>query len=702
MIELVRGPEPEVLRGPRAQAARVAVSEYLAQPESYRRQHRFQVRSEVYGHQDVVAQLQQMSSQKCAYCESYVGRLEFDHFRPKAGALDFEGRFSPDHYLWLAYEWDNLFLVCTSCNRYKAGKFPVYRERAAVGAMREQLAAEEPVLLCPTVDRIPSHLAADTKTGLIRPLSDRGAATVELLQLNRELLVDARRNQLNAVRAHHHTAKSHLAAGKQPQLGWLSEILRGASQFSMFGRAYAEEHAAEFARIIAGSGSSVLALELESLRRAEPDVAVRRKRVEASRTVKAARTRYIENVLIENFRGIESLEMATSSSTELAPWAMIIGENGVGKSSVLHAIALALSHAVGRPARLSPSDVARRGATSGRIALTITGEQAPAELSYDVGGRFRYSGPRLDIPVAGYGATRMPPRRGGGSSRKGRTHIKNLFDGYEPLIAPAPWLQSRTKAAFDYAVAALRKVLTLRDDDDIVREGDGVYVTMHGTTLDFDDLSDGYRSMAALVTDLIAYLQRDPERGLESVEGVVLLDEIGANLHPRWKMRVVVALRNALPRVQVFATTHDPLCLRGTYDAEVQVMRRIGGRVVLRDDLPSVEGLRVDQLLMSEYFGLSSTIDPAVEADFARYYELLANDRRTPEEDEETQRLAARLEPISLPGLSRRERLVLQFVDEFLAREEREFDPAVVDELGETARRQIRAALADALAEDDA
>ena len=43
---------------------------------------------------------------------------------------------------------------------------------------------------------------------------------------------------------------------------------------------------------------------------------------------------------------------------------------------------------------------------------------------------------------------------------------------------------------------------------------------------------------------------------------------------PRWRMRIVTAMRNLMPRVQFVITTHDPLCLRGVTDGEVIVVRR--------------------------------------------------------------------------------------------------------------------------------
>jgi hypothetical protein len=105
-----------------------------------------------------------------------------------------------------------------------------------------------------------------------------------------------------------------------------------------------------------------------------------------------------------------------------------------------------------------------------------------------------------------------------------------------------------------------------------------------------------------------------------------LIDEIGSHLHPRWQMRVIQGLRQTFPRVQFIVTTHYPLCLRGLFNRELVVLQRTPHNKVLAvdRDLPPIEGMRVDQLLTSEYFGLNSTIDPDLESQFSEYYQLLA------------------------------------------------------------------------------
>ena len=79
---------------------------------------------------------------------------------------------------------------------------------------------------------------------------------------------------------------------------------------------------------------------------------------------------------------------------------------------------------------------------------------------------------------------------------------------------------------------------------------------------------------------------------MSHASGIVLLDEIDAHLHPRWKMRIVESLRATFSGMQFIVTTHEPLCLRGIKEQEVVVLRREGDDVRYIDDLPSPSDLR--------------------------------------------------------------------------------------------------------------
>ena len=181
--------------------------------------------------------------------------------------------------------------------------------------------------------------------------------------------------------------------------------------------------------------------------------------------------------------------------------------------------------------------------------------------------------------------------------------------------------------------------------------------------------------MLALAVDIIAVMfTRWP--ALEAAEGIVLVDELGAHLHPRWRMRIVTSLREVFPRVQFLVSTHDPLCLSGLKNGEVVVMQRDArGASRALVDVPPVEGLRVDQLLTSEFFGLYSTIDPSLDRLFDEFYFLKAKPKRTKTDDERLAELEKVLDGKQQLGVTRRDRIVLAAADDYLAKERRTVDP---------------------------
>ena len=94
-----------------------------------------------------------------------------------------------------------------------------------------------------------------------------------------------------------------------------------------------------------------------------------------------------------------------------------------------------------------------------------------------------------------------------------------------------------------------------------------------GECLPFDSLSDGFRNMAAMVADIAHRSVRlNPHFGVDAIartSGVVLVDEIDLHLHPRWQRRVVDDLKAAFPRLQFIATTHSPFILQSLEPGEV-------------------------------------------------------------------------------------------------------------------------------------
>ena len=259
------------------------------------------------------------------------------------------------------------------------------------------------------------------------------------------------------------------------------------------------------------------------------------------------------------------------------------------------------------------------------------------------------------------------------STGKGR--VRNLFRPSTPLVDAREWLYSLQETAsekLDLMVRGLRDMLLMKDGETIeadLEDVDGrrVLVRFKKETTAITNLSDGYRSVIALASDLMSMLSREGT-SMEEAEGVVLVDEIGNNLHPAWKKRIVGCFRNVFPRIQFISTTHEPLCLRGLHQGETILLRRdFDDNVVPIVNLPNPNDLRIDELLTSEFFGLSSTLETDLEEIYEEYYQLLNASSLSSEQVKRRAELKKQLGERGHLGTGLREELMYEVIDKLMA-----------------------------------
>ena len=105
-------------------------------------------------------------------------------------------------------------------------------------------------------------------------------------------------------------------------------------------------------------------------------------------------------------------------------------------------------------------------------------------------------------------------------------------------------------------------------------EQDQIVITLKRDGLiPFNNLSDGYRNMVAMVADIALRASRlNPHfenDAAKKTNGIVLIDEIDLHLHPKWQRHVVRDLQNAFPALQFIATTHSPFIIQSLDPGEV-------------------------------------------------------------------------------------------------------------------------------------
>lgn len=106
------------------------------------------------------------------------------------------------------------------------------------------------------------------------------------------------------------------------------------------------------------------------------------------------------------------------------------------------------------------------------------------------------------------------------------------------------------------------------------------YDTTDSVTFKFSSLSDGQKSLVALVADIARRMcllnpQFGPKVALET-PGIVLIDEIDVHLHPEWQRKIVSGLKAAFPNVQFITASHSPQILGEMRPDEVILLSASG------------------------------------------------------------------------------------------------------------------------------
>jgi len=434
-------------------------------------------------------------------------------------------------------------------------------------------------------------------------------------------------------------------------------------------------------------------------------------------------TAFLERITLSNFRAIESLSLEFSragqpkdptaldaaavdladddEAQETTPpkegWWVLLGENGSGKSSVLQAVALGLAGQVrsqkildemGIQAKNLQRRVPRGAPAPGnlRVELELSGE--PYRIVYRLQGNrlhFEQGSGGAQSVVRAYGTSRLPPRRfkhqpspeeqkEAKKKLEELVTIESLFNPHETLIDPEAWLLGEDDQTFKRAALALADLFDLPQGAVYkTKRPREVKVRRGKDRAPLSQLSDGYQALTGLVAHLMAAIPKGVS-DLHEESGIVLIDELGVHLHPRWRMNIVKGLRAAFPRFQFLATTHEPLCLRGLEDGEVGVMYHLpSGVSVIDKDVPSLKGLRVDQILTSSHFGLSTTIDPDLDRKFRESFDLLARKEKglSPSESARLDALERELSPHRVLGYTRQDQLVYELIGAYLGQEQK-------------------------------
>lgn len=381
----------------------------------------------------------------------------------------------------------------------------------------------------------------------------------------------------------------------------------------------------------------------------------------------------ISHVRLLNIGPFEELDLPLTTSGAAGPpgWSVIFGSNGVGKSTILRAIALAMAGS-NQMAAKAGARLLREGADEGLIEVHIGSQQLRTTLVRDRSSVLVSSLQETPLGLGTALVLGFPAMRGArtaspiGPSRRAEPSdpdpadlvalISGDVDGR--LADFKQWLVNvlvdvqgadrqteRKRELLDRLIAELvpGQITGLAPLD----QSFAIRVTTPEGAIPFDELSQGMASVfnwvGLLVQRLFSVcgLSEDPARE----PAIVLVDEIDAHLHPDWQRRLVELTKQHFPNLQLIATSHSALLAGALHSDEIRVLERHpGAKGVHLFPYPiELYGRRAQDILTSPVFGLESDRNPELERKIRDYFAIFEDPQRRAEQKDALIAMAAEL-----------------------------------------------------------
>lgn len=326
----------------------------------------------------------------------------------------------------------------------------------------------------------------------------------------------------------------------------------------------------------------------------------------------------INRLTLTNFRAFEQAEFDFQPGMNL-----IVGINGVGKSTVLDALRIALSRVlpeftacIEKRLNFSTDDI-MIGHDQLAVEVNFQASEIPficnvrVEKSHEVA--IKPDSPQIlqpiktaeNQPIVVYFSTRrsilteagLNPNRSLGNQSAAfadaliprMLRLREFTDWWlvqEELLGENSKLAQRRIDALNGAVSCFFDWFTDLRVNRISGKSKKITLLLDkdGVTLNINQLSDGERGILALILDLVQrLLQANPdlEDPLQDGKALVLIDELDLHLHPRWQRMVVQKLTNIFPNCQFIATTHSPQIIGEVQPTGLILLKKEDDKVVV-------------------------------------------------------------------------------------------------------------------------
>jgi predicted ATP-binding protein involved in virulence len=374
---------------------------------------------------------------------------------------------------------------------------------------------------------------------------------------------------------------------------------------------------------------------------------------------------YFLSLTIENFRCFNGKHFLDLSDGNGYPpmWTVLLGDNGVGKTSLLQCFSGYNYQLLSSIAESLHSNQKSNGKIDNDVENYIESEiciKLNDNKTYKIGlylemfnskifSTINASDDKFEfLDIFCYGAVRkMGTQPFADKLEEG--YAKNLFEPYSELINAEDYL-----AKLDYArglgseeakdkLPKIEHVLiqVLPDVTGFRYRAEGTQPIVEAETsegwVQIRRLSLGYQTALAWMTDLaVRMFEQYPDSPNPLAEpAVCLVDEIDLHMHPKWQRELIQKLSTTFPKTQFIVTAHSPLIVQAAPNANIALLRRSKEKdtVEIVNDIDEIRKWRVDQILSSELFGGLSAYPDEQQKILDERTMLVQKRDRTPEDE---------------------------------------------------------------------
>lgn len=401
---------------------------------------------------------------------------------------------------------------------------------------------------------------------------------------------------------------------------------------------------------------------------------------------------FIDEIKLENFRGLGEIELNFDEHINL-----LVGVNGVGKSSVLEAMGIMLStftnRVKGTPGytkKLTNDDI-KSGAEelSATLYMQFQGEplswsttrfvkdhgsgktqsselaslnEIIKPLSVKLNEEQKNKEYKTSVPLAAYYSVNRLFR--GKANPNDIRKIKYApLDAYEKSVsidgvyfkALANWFgyrqqyldsrgkdtssdnDSQLRAVEDAITTFLPQFSELRYNEELKE----LFIYKRNEALKLKQLSDGELCLIALIADIARRLAianpalKNPLHG----EAIILIDEIDLHLHPGWQRKLIANFRSTFPNTQFIFSTHSPQMIGHVEPRNMWLFKREKNEVVAYRPEKSL-GMDSNSILL-QHLGVDER-EPDTKLELNRLFLLLDDIKKLSEAEKLLNMLSAK------------------------------------------------------------